>query len=186
MRRWIVRPATRPLRGAFRVPGDKSISHRAWILASLAEGTSHLRGMSPGDDVARTRGIMAALGVEIEDLDERVVRVVGRGLGGLCAPGHGTLDCGNAGTTMRLVAGVLAAQGFDTTLVGDASLSRRPMGRIARPLRARGASIEGAIDPVRRDETAPLLDYYRNELKTVDAVGSLDEVFTRALQALGR
>ena len=157
MRRWIVRPATRPLRGAFRVPGDKSISHRALILASLAEGTSVLRGLSPGDDVARTRAIMASLGVPIEDLDERSVRVLGRGLGGLRAPSSPTLDCGNAGTSMRLVAGVLAAQGFDTTLLGDASLSRRPMGRITRPLRARGALIEGAIDPVRRDETAPLV-----------------------------
>ncbi len=157
MRRWIVRPATRPLRGAFRVPGDKSISHRAWILASLAEGDSVLRGLSPGDDVARTRAIMEALGVATHQLDGRSVRVEGRGLGGLGAPADATLDCGNAGTSMRLVAGVLAAQGFDTTLVGDASLSRRPMGRITRPLRARGASIEGTIDPVRRDETAPLV-----------------------------
>ena len=157
MRRWIVRPATRPLRGAFRVPGDKSISHRAWILASLAEGTSVLRGLSPGDDVARTRAIMASLGVAIEDVDERTVRVIGTGLGGLRAPPDATLDCGNAGTSMRLIAGVLAAQGFDTTLTGDASLRRRPMGRITRPLRARGALIEGTIDPVRRDETAPLV-----------------------------
>lgn len=157
MRRWIVRPATRPLRGAFRVPGDKSISHRAWILASLAEGTSLLRGLSPGDDVARTRAIMASLGVAIEDVDGRTVRVVGAGLGALRAPRDATLDCGNAGTTMRLVAGVLAAQGFDSALVGDASLTGRPMGRITRPLRARGAQVEGAIDPVRRDETAPLV-----------------------------
>ncbi|MDB4932254.1 MAG: aroA [Myxococcaceae bacterium] len=156
MRRWIVRPATRPLRGAFRVPGDKSISHRAWILASLAEGTSVLRGVSPGEDVARTRAVMAALGVTITDLDARTARVEGVGLGGLRAPAGGALDCGNAGTSMRLLAGVLAAQGFDSTLVGDASLSRRPMGRITRPLRARGANVEGVIDPVRRDETAPL------------------------------
>jgi 3-phosphoshikimate 1-carboxyvinyltransferase len=157
MRRWIVRPATRPLRGAFRVPGDKSISHRAWILASLAEGESVLRGVSPGDDVARTRAVMASLGVRIEDVDARTARVHGVGLGGLRAPAEAALDCGNAGTAMRLIAGVLAAQVFDSALVGDASLSRRPMARITRPLRARGALIEGAIDPVRRDETAPLV-----------------------------
>ena len=89
MRRWIVRPATRPLRGAFRVPGDKSISHRALILGSLAEGTSLLRGLSPGADVACTRSIMAGLGVSLDDLDARTVRVTGVGLGGLRAPAAG-------------------------------------------------------------------------------------------------
>ena len=157
MRRWLVRPATRPLRGAFRVPGDKSISHRALILAALAEGASRLRGLSPGADVACTRAILRALGVTIDAPDATSATVAGVGLGGLRAPAVTDLDCGNAGTSMRLLAGVLAAQSFDSALVGDASLSRRPMGRITRPLRARGAAIEGAIDPARREETAPLV-----------------------------
>ncbi len=153
-RRWRVRPAAKPLRGAFDLPGDKSIGHRALILAALAKGPSTLRNLSGGDDNLRTRAALEAMGVAVRD-DQGALRVEGAGLGGLRRP-SGDIDCGNSGTTMRLLAGVAAAQDFSSRLVGDPSLSRRPMGRVTRPLRGRGARIEGAIDPVRRDEVPPL------------------------------
>ncbi len=136
------------------MPGDKSIGHRALLLASLAEGTSSLRGVSPGGDNRSTRAALEALGVSFRD-ENGAVTVEGRGLDGLRAPAH-PLDCGNSGTSLRLLAGVLVAQSFSSRLTGDASLSRRPMGRVTRPLRARGARIEGVIDPARRDEVPPL------------------------------
>ncbi len=153
-RRWRISPSQKPLRGAFDLPGDKSIGHRALILSSLAKGTSTLRNLSGGDDNLRTRAALAALGVTLRDEGAALV-VEGVGLDGLRAP-SGDLDCGNSGTSMRLLAGVLVAQDFASRLVGDGSLSKRPMGRITRPLRGRGARIEGAIDPVKRDEVAPL------------------------------
>lgn len=152
--RWRVKPAEKPLRGAFDLPGDKSIGHRALILSALASGRSTLRNLSGGDDNHRTRAVLAAMGVAMTDLDGALT-VDGVGLAGLRAP-KGDLDCGNSGTTMRLMAGVLVAQDFASRLVGDASLTRRPMGRVTRPLRGRGARIEGAIDPARRDEVPPL------------------------------
>jgi len=155
MRRWRVRPATRPLHGAVTVPGDKSLSHRALLLGALASGPSTLRRLSSGSDVRATRSLVEALGVTVSDLDGGIVRVEGVGLEGLRAPAT-VLDCGNAGTALRLAAGVLVAQGFDSVLTGDASLSRRPMARITRPLRMRGARVEGVVDVARRDETAPL------------------------------
>ncbi|MDE2490395.1 MAG: 3-phosphoshikimate 1-carboxyvinyltransferase [Elusimicrobia bacterium] len=128
------------LSGEVRVPGDKSVSHRALIFGALAEGTTQIEGLSPGADVASTASVLRALGVEISGAGgSRSVR--GRGLGGLSAP-KTELDAGNSGTTMRLMAGVLAAHPFASRLTGDASLRRRPMERVAAPLRAMGAKIE--------------------------------------------
>lgn len=124
----------RALQGSVKVPGDKSISHRALMLGSIADGESRVRGLSPGADVHSTASCMRALGVEIGD---GVVR--GRGMRGLRAA-SGPLDCGNSGTTMRLLAGLLAPQDFESTLVGDESLSRRPMDRVVKPLREMGAN----------------------------------------------
>ncbi|TZF90407.1 3-phosphoshikimate 1-carboxyvinyltransferase [Cognatilysobacter lacus] len=131
-----------PLRGRVRVPGDKSISHRAIMLAAIAEGTSRITGFLEGEDTLATARVFAQLGVRIEAPapSERVVH--GVGLDGLRAPAA-VLDCGNAGTGMRLLAGLLAGQAFDSVLVGDESLSRRPMGRVAEPLALMGARIEG-------------------------------------------
>ncbi|MBF2054360.1 MAG: 3-phosphoshikimate 1-carboxyvinyltransferase [Candidatus Sericytochromatia bacterium] len=128
-----------PLRGQLTVPGDKSISHRALIFGALAEGTSSFEGLSDGADVAATRHCLAALGVGFEDHSEGL-RVQGVGLQGLKAPAE-ALDCANSGTTLRLLMGVLAAQSFASRLIGDVSLSRRPMGRVAEPLRQMGAEI---------------------------------------------
>jgi 3-phosphoshikimate 1-carboxyvinyltransferase len=153
-RRWRVRPATKPLRGGFSLPGDKSIGHRALILGALATGTSVVRRLSAGADNRATRSAFEAMGVVVREVGD-ALHIEGRGLDGLRAPA-GDIDCGNSGTTLRLLAGVLAAQGFASRLVGDASLTRRPMGRVTRPLRARGARIEGRIDGARNDECAPL------------------------------
>ena len=130
-----------PLGGELRVPGDKSISHRALIVGALGEGTSLVRGLSDGDDVRRTRDAVAALGAEVHDDGEVVTVTGGRSL--LHAP-LGPLDCGNSGTSMRLLAGVAAGLAGVTVLVGDASLSTRPMDRIAAPLRAMGAGVTGS------------------------------------------
>jgi 3-phosphoshikimate 1-carboxyvinyltransferase len=142
-----------PLRGRVRVPGDKSISHRALMLAAIADGSSHIRGFLEGEDTRATARILQQLGVRIEapSPGERIVHGVGMdGLRGSDEP----LDCGNAGTGMRLLAGLLCGQRFPSTLSGDASLSARPMGRVARPLRAMGARIEareGDFPPLRID-----------------------------------
>jgi 3-phosphoshikimate 1-carboxyvinyltransferase len=130
-----VRKAGR-LEGEVRVPGDKSISHRALILGSLAEGWSRLRGLSNGADVQSTAACMRALDVEVE---ESAVR--GMGLDGL-RKASGALDCGNSGTTMRLLAGLLAGQDFVSELRGDESLARRPMDRVVTPLREMGANAD--------------------------------------------
>ncbi len=130
------------------VPSDKSISHRALILAALGAGRSELRRFSYGEDNVSTLAAFRAMGVEVEDDGRGTLAVHGVGLAGLSAP-SGDLDCGNSGTTMRLLSGVLSAQHFRTRLVGDASLSRRPMGRVVHPLRARGAIIEGRPHPTR-------------------------------------
>lgn len=127
------------LTGEARVPGDKSVSHRALIFGALADGTTRVRGLAPGADVRSTRRVLQELGVEIEgDLTDVTVR--GRGLGGLL-PTVKPLDAGNSGTTMRLMTGVLAGHPFASKLTGDESLSRRPMERVAAPLRALGASV---------------------------------------------
>lgn len=126
--------------GTARVPGDKSLSHRALILGALADGRSRVRGLLDSDDVRSTAGALAALGASMEWLDGEV-RIDGRGRRGLRAPGV-NLDCGNSGTTARLLAGVVAGHPFDARFVGDDSLSRRPMRRIKQPLEAMGASVE--------------------------------------------
>lgn len=140
----MIAPA-RTVRGRLQVPGDKSISHRYAILSALAEGCSTIANYAPGGDCQSTLACLAALGVSIERPDGPGgrVTVTGRGLGGLNPPTT-PLDCGNSGTTMRLMAGVLAAHPFTTTLFGDASLSRRPMRRVMAPLAEMGARFEAA------------------------------------------
>ena len=140
-------PGARPPRvsGSIRVPGDKSISHRALMLAALAEGASTVRGILPSADVRSTAAVLRSLGVPIPDLERETVSIAGVGRSGLrtsAAP----LDCGNSGTTARLMAGILAASPFTSSLVGDASLSRRPMRRVAAPLQAMGATIAPSTD----------------------------------------
>ena len=155
MTRLRVLPAAGPLKGSVPLPSDKSIGHRALILASLSRGRCELTGFSAGADNRSTLTAFRQLGVAIEEPDPGSVIVHGVGLQGLAAPAE-PIDCGNSGTTMRLLTGVLGAQPFATRLVGDASLSRRPMMRIAKPLRARGAKIEGRPHPKADDITAPL------------------------------
>lgn len=125
--------APRRLEGEVRLPGDKSISHRALMLNAVADGGARVRGLSRGADVAATARCLRDLGVEVGG-----DRVVGCGLDGLREP-SGPLDCGNSGTTMRLLAGLLAGRPFQVTLTGDESLQRRPMDRVAEPLRLMGA-----------------------------------------------
>jgi len=134
-----VRPG-RGLRGTVRVPGDKSISHRSLILGGLAGGVSQVRGFLPAGDTLATLGCMRALGVEIERHDSTTLTVHGRGLRGLLAPA-GPLNCVNAGTAIRLLAGVLAGQAFPSVLDGSDQLRRRPMRRVTGPLRQMGAQI---------------------------------------------
>ncbi len=128
--------------GTIRVPGDKSISHRALIFAALAEGASRIRDILPSADVHSTATVLGALGVPVPPLSTDIT-IAGRGPRGLTAP-TGDLDCGNSGTTTRLLAGVAAALPFTSRFVGDASLSRRPMRRIAKPLREMGATVDVA------------------------------------------
>ncbi len=129
------------LSGQIRVPGDKSISHRAVMFASLADGVSEVRGFLSGEDCLCTMKAFQAMGVQVEILGEAHLRIHGVGMHGLRQPAA-ALDLGNSGTSMRLMAGLLAGQRFSTTLTGDESLSRRPMRRIVDPLRLMGAQIE--------------------------------------------
>jgi 3-phosphoshikimate 1-carboxyvinyltransferase len=135
-----VPPATGPLLGDVEVPGDKSIAHRALLFGGIAHGTTVIRGVGQGQDNASTMRVLRALGVEVVR-EGGLVRVTGGGFAGLREPA-GVLDCGNSGTTMRLVAGVLAGRPFSATLDGDESLRRRPMRRIVEPLSAMGASFD--------------------------------------------
>ena len=140
-----------PLRGEVDVPGDKSVSHRAVMLAALADGDSRIDGFLEGADTRATAAIFERMGVRIEAPSPSTRVVHGVGIDGLRAP-DGVLDCGNAGTGMRLLAGLLAAQRFDTVLSGDASLSRRPMNRVIEPLSRMGALIDsgaGGLPPLR-------------------------------------
>jgi 3-phosphoshikimate 1-carboxyvinyltransferase len=137
---WISQPVA-SLQGNVVVPGDKSVSHRSMMLSAIAEGTSHIRGFLEGEDTRATAAVLAQLGVSIEapSAGERIVRGVGlHGLRGSSQP----LDCGNAGTGMRLLTGLLAGQAFDSTLIGDESLSKRPMRRVTDPLAKMGAQID--------------------------------------------
>jgi 3-phosphoshikimate 1-carboxyvinyltransferase len=139
------------LRGRVRVPGDKSISHRAVILAAIAEGCSDIEGFLESEDTLRTVAAFRALGVRIEGPQHGWLRVHGGGLHGLEAPGA-ALYVGNSGTSMRLLAGLLAGQRFDSELTGDAALSRRPMRRVTKPLTAMGARVrtsENGTPPLR-------------------------------------
>lgn len=129
---------TSPLKGAIRVPGDKSISHRAVMLSSLAKGTSHISGLLEGEDVLATLDAFKAMGVEASTPKNGKISITGKGMKGLVAPAH-DLDMGNSGTAMRLISGILAAQPFSSKLVGDESLSKRPMRRVTVPLTAMGA-----------------------------------------------
>ncbi|MDB5985652.1 MAG: aroA [Nevskia sp.] len=131
------------LSGTIQVPGDKSISHRAVMFAALAEGTSEITGFLSGEDCLCTMRAFRAMGVAIEQLGATHLRVRGVGLHGLKAAAA-ALDLGNSGTSMRLMAGLLSGQRFASELIGDASLSRRPMRRIVEPLRQMGAQIETA------------------------------------------
>ncbi len=126
--------------GTVRVPGDKSISHRALLLAALATGRSRVRALLPSRDVQSTASVLRAYGVRVPPVAHEML-VEGRGPAGFCAP-TAELDCGNSGTTVRLTAGIAAAIAHTSPFVGDASLSRRPMERVARPLRAMGAAVE--------------------------------------------
>src|SRR3954454_9319471 len=139
----IVTPARR-LRGRLRVPGDKSIAHRYALFAALSEGRSTLAHFAPGADCRSTLKCLRALGVEADEGLDGTVTVWGRGFGQLCSPA-GPLDAGNSGTTMRLLAGVLAGYPFTATMTGDESLSRRPMRRVIVPLEQMGARI-AAVD----------------------------------------
>lgn len=129
--------------GRINVPGDKSISHRALMLAGIAQGTSTIRGLALGKDVASTANCLEALGVEITKSAADTVRVRGAGERGLTRPAA-ALDSGNSGTTIRLLSGILAGQPFRSTITGDRYLCRRPMGRIIEPLQQMGAKIFSA------------------------------------------
>ncbi len=134
----IIRPAKNIL-GSLRLPGDKSISHRYGMLAAFAEGTSHFSNFSTGADCASTLACMQALGAKVQTLADGTVEVTG--VGGHVTPADEPLDCGNSGSTMRMISGLLSAQQGRFTLVGDASLSRRPMERIRKPLAEMGAKL---------------------------------------------
>ena len=161
-----IRPAAR-LRGEVRLPGDKSISHRALILATLAGGESTIRAAGDGADIRSTAGIVAALGAAVERIGEdgRTVdyRVVSPGADGLREPAD-TLDCGNSGTSLRLVAGMLAGLPLTAVLDGDRSLRRRPVARIIEPLRSMGAVLQARDD----DSHPPLTVVGATPLRPID------------------
>jgi len=134
----LIRPA-RNVYGSLRLPGDKSISHRYGLLGAFAEGTSRYTNFSTGADCASTLACMEALGAKVSKTGDGVVEVTG--VGGRVTPANHPLDCGNSGSTMRMISGLLAPQQGSFTLIGDASLSRRPMERIRKPLEAMGARL---------------------------------------------
>ena len=162
----VVQPAAR-LRGTLRLPGDKSISHRALMLAALAEGVSTIRGASDGGDVRSTAGIAAALGaiVERRHADDPTVdyRIESPGADRLSQPRR-TLDCGNSGTSLRLFAGILAGLPLRAVLDGDESLRRRPVARIIEPLRSMGAVLTGR----QNDSLPPVAVAGRRVLRAID------------------
>ena len=160
-RDWVVRPGGR-LAGRLRVPGDKSISHRAVMLGALADGVTEVTGFLEGADCLATMGAFRAMGVRIEGPEGGRLVIEGVGMEGLRPP-PGPLDLGNSGTSMRLLAGLLAGQPFDTVLTGDASLSRRPMRRVTEPLARMGARIETTPEG-----TAPLRIHGNPHLRGID------------------
>ena len=157
----IARPG-RAVSGRIRVPGDKSISHRALMLGSIANGSTDVSGFLAGEDCLATLSAMRAMGIQIEQAGPTDIVVHGRGLHGLDRPER-ALDLGNSGTAMRLMAGLLSGQAFDTQLIGDESLSSRPMGRVITPLLAMGADIgsEAGRPPlkVRGNRTLTAIEY---------------------------
>ena len=138
------------IRGEITVPGDKSISHRSVMFGSIANGTTEIHNFLEGADCLSTIGCFRRMGIEIENKNGTVI-VHGKGMHGLTAP-SGTLDCGNSGTTTRLISGILAPQNFDVTLTGDESIQKRPMKRIIEPLSMMGADIKS----IRGNDCAPL------------------------------
>src|SRR5690349_23000871 len=163
----VVRPAAR-LRGELTLPGDKSISHRALMLATLAAGESRIDGAGDGADVRSTAGICAALGADVR---RTVDNATGNASYVVASPGvewlrepAADLDCGNSGTSLRLFAGILAGLPFRSVLDGDDSLRGRPVARIIEPLRAMGASVHGRAD----DTLPPLTIVGRHPLRAVD------------------
>ncbi len=158
----VVSKLTKGLRGEIIIPADKSISHRAVMLASIAEGESVITNFSSGADCKSTVGVFKSLGVNIEFLDEKNLKIEG---GTLSAPIY-PLNAGNSGTTMRLVTGILAGQSFDSVFEGDESLSKRPMKRIIEPLSQMGAEIEAV------DGHAPLT-IKGHRLKGIDYISRL-------------
>jgi len=134
--------ASGPLSGTVRVPGDKSISHRSLMLGALAVGETHVTGLLEGEDVLATAAAVNAMGARAEKLPDGSWRVIGVGVGGLSEP-EGVIDMGNAGTGVRLMMGVVAGHDMTVTFTGDASLCRRPMGRVTKPLELMGARFSG-------------------------------------------
>ena len=157
--RQTVRPAG-CLSGLVTLPGDKSISHRYAMLASLAEGPSKITNYSTGADCHSTLGCVRALGIEVAE-EGTTVTIQGRGLEGWSKPA-GDLDAGNSGSTIRMMAGLLAAQPFDSRIFGDESLTRRPMGRVMKPLAEMGANIEA------REGQFPPLAIHGSKLHAID------------------
>jgi 3-phosphoshikimate 1-carboxyvinyltransferase len=155
--RLIVRTQKKPLHGSVPVPSDRSITHRALILAALSNGPCELRGFGYGSDNLRMLAALGALGVRYEDDGRGTLKLRGVGLAGLTAPSV-PIDCGRSATCLRLLTGVLAAQPFSSTLAGHPSLARLRMRGVLEPLRARGATLAGHVDPARPDEeTAPVV-----------------------------
>jgi len=157
------------LQGTLRVPGDKSISHRALMLGAIAEGDTEIEGFLNGADCLSTLAAIRAMGVEVDAPASTRLTVHGRGLHGL-RPAGAPLDCGNSGTAMRIFMGLLAGQGFDSTLIGDESLSRRPMQRVIDPLTGMGAKIKsrGGYAPIVVQGVNPL-EPARHVLKVASA-----------------
>ncbi len=151
-----------PLTGSLRVPGDKSISHRAVMLGAIADGVTEVTGFLEGEDALATVAAFRAMGVDIQGPEDGRVTIRGVGRDGLQAP-QGPLYLGNSGTSMRLLAGLLAGQRFDSELTGDASLSRRPMRRVTRPLAEMGARIDTTPEG-----TAPLYIHGGQRLRAID------------------
>jgi 3-phosphoshikimate 1-carboxyvinyltransferase len=158
--------------GRLAVPGDKSISHRYVLLGSLAEGTTKVTGLAPGADVASSVACMQALGAHISRTGPDALEIKGRGRVRL-APADGDLNCGNSGTTMRLLSGVVASHPFRSRLIGDASLTRRPMRRVIDPLAAMGAQISA------RDGRAPI-EIIGGDLQGIDWTPPVASAQTKA------
>ncbi|HLS82057.1 MAG TPA: 3-phosphoshikimate 1-carboxyvinyltransferase [Steroidobacter sp.] len=169
MQHYVAHPAGATC-GVIRVPGDKSISHRALMLGGVAEGVTEVRGFLESEDCLATMRAMRALGVNVEQPAPHEVRVHGVGLRGLKAAGR-DLDVGNSGTAMRLMCGLLSGQRFDSVLIGDQSLMKRPMERVAAPLRLMGAKIETVEGkpPVRIGAATRPLSAIRYELPVASA-----------------